>query len=304
MLDILIIGSGPAGLSAAVYAKRANLSVLVAEKEYYGTGQIAESSRVDNYLGFAGVSGYDLGEKFREHAESFGVEFKEGRAEKFEFENNVWKVLFQNGDEIRTKAVIYAAGAVHRHLGIAGEKEFANKGVSYCATCDGAFFKGKTVAVIGGGDTALDDALYLADICSKVYLVHRRDEFRGAAKTVELLRKKEAVEFVLNAKPDVILGTEKVETLRLEDGRSLHVDGVFIAVGMSPVTEAVKGVVELDENGYVAADETGETSAKGFFAAGDVRTKMLRQVVTAAADGGNAAVLAEKYIKQECDNVM
>jgi thioredoxin reductase (NADPH) len=297
MLDVLIIGSGPAGLSAAVYAKRANLDVLVAEKEYYGTGQIAESSRVDNYLGFAGVSGYDLGEKFREHAESLGVEFKEGKAEKFEFVDNVWRVSFGQGDEITAKAVIYAAGAVHRQLGIAGGREFANKGVSYCATCDGAFFKGKTVAVIGGGDTALDDALYLADVCGKVYLVHRRDEFRGAAKTVALLRKKDQVEFVLNAKPDAVLGTDKVEALRLEDGRSLDVDGVFVAVGMSPVTEVVKGVVELDGNGYVVADETGETSAKGFFAAGDVRTKMLRQVVTAVADGGNAAVLAEKYIK-------
>jgi thioredoxin reductase (NADPH) len=252
---------------------------------------------VDNYLGFAGVNGYDLGEKFREHAESLGVEFKEGKAEKFEFEDDIWKVSFQNGDQIYAKAVIYAAGAVHRHLGIEGEKKFANKGVSYCATCDGAFFKGKTVAVIGGGDTALDDALYLSDICSKVYLVHRRDEFRGAAKTVELLRKKEQVEFVLNAKPALIEGTDKVEMLSLENGRSLRVDGVFIAVGMSPVTEVVKGIVELDENGYIVADETGKTSAKGFFVAGDVRTKALRQVVTAVADGGNAAVLAEKYVK-------
>ena len=186
MLDVLIIGSGPAGLSAAVYAKRANLDVLVAEKVYYGTGQVAESNLVDNYLGFAGMNGYDLGEKFREHALSLGVEFQNGEVTHFELIDGIWKVAFQNGDVLETKTVIYAAGARHRHLEIPGENEFAGKGVSYCATCDGAFFRGKVTAVVGGGDTALDDALYLSDISSKVYLVHRRKEFRGSAKTVEI----------------------------------------------------------------------------------------------------------------------
>ena len=298
MVDVLIIGSGPAGLSAAVYAKRANLDVLVAEKIYCGTGQVAESNQVDNYLGLAGINGYELGEKFREHAVGLGVEFKDGEAEQFLQESGNWKVTFKNGDVVEAKTVIYAAGAIHRHLNIPGENELAGRGVSYCATCDGAFFKGKATAVIGGGDTALDDALYLADISSKVYLVHRRDEFRGSAKTVAKLKEKDNVEFVLNAKPAGIVGEDKVTGLQLEDGRSLDVDGVFIAVGMVPVSEPVKDVVELDQSGYIVAGETGKTSTEGFFAAGDVRTKALRQVITAVSDGANAATLAEQYLKQ------
>ena len=297
MLDVLVIGSGPAGLSAAVYAKRANLDVLVAEKVFYGTGQIAESNLVDNYLGFAGINGYDLGEKFREHAVNLGVEFKEGEARAFEFAEGRWNVHFKNGDVVETKTVIYAAGAVHRHLGVQGENEFAGKGVSYCATCDGVFFKGKTTVVIGGGDTALDDALYLADLCSKVYLVHRRDEFRGSARTVEKLKAKENVEFVMEAETAAITGTDKVQKLQLEDGRSLDVDGIFVAVGMIPMTVPVKNVVDLDAAGYIVADETGKTSAEGFFVAGDVRTKALRQVVTAVSDGANAATSAELHIR-------
>ncbi|MDD6480772.1 MAG: FAD-dependent oxidoreductase [Lachnospiraceae bacterium] len=299
MLDVLIIGSGPAGLAAAVYAKRANLKVLVAEKIYCGTGQIAESNLVDNYLGFSGINGYELGEKFREHAISLGVEFKEGEAVRFEQEEGIWHVTFANGDAQESKTVIYAAGAEHRHLDIAGEKEFSGKGVSYCATCDGAFFRNKVCAVIGGGDTALDDALYLSDISSKVYLVHRRDAFRGSAKTVEKLKQKDNVEFVLSAVPSQITGTEKVQTLQLADGRSLDVDGVFIAAGMIPMTGKLQGVAELDAGGYVVADETGKTSAAGFFAAGDVRTKALRQVITAVSDGANAATSAEHYIRQQ-----
>lgn len=298
MTDVLIIGSGPAGLSAAVYAKRANLDVLVAEKIYCGTGQVAESNQVDNYLGLAGINGYELGQKFREHAVGLGVEFKDGEAEQFQQENGIWKVTFKNGDVMEAKTVIYAAGAIHRHLNIPGENELAGRGVSYCATCDGAFFKGKTTVVIGGGDTALDDALYLSDISSKVYLVHRRDEFRGSAKAVARLKEKDNVEFVLSAKPAKIVGEDKVTGLQLEDGRSLAVDGVFIAVGMVPVSEPVKDVVELDQAGYIVAGETGKTSTEGFFAAGDVRTKALRQVITAVADGANAATLAEQYLKQ------
>lgn len=298
MTDVLIIGSGPAGLSAAVYAKRANLDVLVAEKIYCGTGQVAESNQVDNYLGFAGINGYELGEKFREHAVGLGVEFKDGEAEQFQRESGIWKVTFKNGDVVEAKTVIYAAGAIHRHLNIPGENELAGRGVSYCATCDGAFFRGKATVVIGGGDTALDDALYLSDISSKVYLVHRRDEFRGSAKAVARLKEKDNVEFVLSAKPAKVVGEDKVTGLQLEDGRTLDVEGVFIAVGMVPVTEPVKDVVELDQSGYIAAGETGKTSTEGFFAAGDVRTKALRQVITAVSDGANAATLAEQYLKQ------
>ena len=297
MLDILIIGSGPAGLSAAIYAKRANLDVVVAEKMYYGTGQIAESNMVDNYLGFSEINGFELGQKFREHAVHLGVEFKNGEAQKFEFADDFWHVHFKDGDVVEAKTVIYAAGAIHRHLGIPGENDFSGKGVSYCATCDGAFFKEKVATVVGGGDTALDDALYLSDLCKKVYLIHRREEFRGSAITVQKLKDKENVEFVLKVSPVEITGEEKVTTVKLNNGRELTTDGIFIAVGMIPMTEIVKDAVELNENGYIVAGEDGITSAPGFFAAGDVRTKALRQVATAVSDGANAAKSAENYIK-------
>ena len=299
MLDVIIIGSGPAGLSAAVYSKRANLNVLVVEKVYFGTGQIAESHQVDNYLGLLGMNGYDLGEKFRDHAVQLGVEFKNGEAEHFEAFEDGWKIQLKSGEVLETRTVIYAAGAIHRHLGIPGEQDYTGKGVSYCATCDGAFYRGKNVAVIGGGDTALDDALLLSDMCNKVYLIHRRNEFRGSASTVERLQAKENVEFVLETKPSAIIGTDMVERLELEDGRTLEVDGVFVAVGMVPMTIPVKDVVELDTNGYIVADETGKTAVNGFFVAGDIRTKGLRQVVTAVSDGANAATSAEQYIRQQ-----
>ena len=299
MLDLLIIGSGPAGLSAAVYAKRANLNVLVLEKVYCGTGQIAESSQVDNYLGFVGINGYELGEKFRLHAVNLGAEFKPGEAVSFEATGEGWKVQCSNGDIIEAKAVIYAAGAMHRHLGVPGEEEFAEKGVSYCATCDGAFFRNKDAAVIGGGNTAMDDALYLSDICTKVYLIHRRDTFRGSAKTLEKIRQKENIEVVTPAQIAKIEGEDKVCSVELGDGRVLQVDGVFVAVGMIPQTDKIKEIVNLDDMKYVIADETGKTSAQGFFVAGDVRTKPLRQVVTAVSDGANAAAAVVEYLNHE-----
>ncbi len=309
MLDVLVIGSGPAGLGAAVYAKRANLDVIVAEKEYHGTGQIAESDQVDNYLGLPKMNGYDLGEAFREHALSLGIEFCEGMADGFSIgdcgntaeesgpKQSFWNVHFKDGQVIRAKTVIYCAGAAHRRLGVDGEEKFAGKGVSYCAVCDGAFYRGKETAVIGGGDTALGDALYLSDLCDKVYLIHRREEFRGSASTVQQLREKDNVEILTSAVPAKIVGEQTVTALELKDGRSIPVNGAFVAVGMQPQTEPLKGVVQLDESGYVVADETGVTSAAGFFVAGDVRTKALRQVVTAVSDGANAAVSAAEYIK-------
>lgn len=296
LLDVLIIGSGPAGLSAAVYAKRANLGVLVAEKDYLGTGQIAESDKVDNYLGLPDINGYDLGETFREHAVKLGTAFHEGLADGFTRKENSWSVHFADGGEIEAKTVIYCAGAAHRHLGVDGEEEFIGKGVSYCAVCDGAFYRGKEAAVIGGGDTALGDALYLSDLCEKVYLIHRREQFRGSPFTVQLLREKDNVEIITSAVPAKITGAQTVTALELQDGRTIPVNGAFVAVGMQPQTEQLRGVVDLDDSGYVIADETGVTSASGFFAAGDVRTKALRQIVTAVSDGANAAVSAAEYI--------
>ncbi len=297
MVDIIIVGSGPAGMSAAVYGKRAGLSVLVIEKVYYGTGQVAESSHVDNYLGIPGINGYELGEKFRSHAESLDVEFKDGEVIRFEKAADRWYVHLKNGETLESKTVVYAAGAAHRHLGVPGEEEFSGKGVSYCATCDGAFFKGKDVAVVGGGNTAMDDAIYLSDICNKVYLVHRRDVFRGDATTLTKLKETENIELVVPAKVQEVKGGQVVTALQLEDGRSLEVSGVFVAVGMQPATSMLQGIVLMDDNGYIIADETGKTSAAGFFAAGDVRTKELRQIITAVADGANAATSAERYIR-------
>lgn len=297
MVDIIIVGSGPAGMSAAVYGKRAGLSVLVIEKVYYGTGQVAESSHVDNYLGIPGINGYELGEKFRSHAEGLGVEFKDGEVIRFEKAADRWYVHLKNGETLESKTVVYAAGAAHRHLGVPGEEEFSGKGVSYCATCDGAFFKGKDVAVVGGGNTAMDDAIYLSDICNKVYLVHRRDVFRGDATTLMKLKETENIELVVPAKVQEVKGEQVVTALQLEDGRSLEVSGVFVAVGMQPATSMLQGIVLMDDNGYIIADETGRTSAAGFFAAGDVRTKELRQIITAVSDGANAATSAERYIR-------
>ena len=297
MVDIIIVGSGPAGMSAAVYGKRAGLSVLVIEKVYYGTGQVAESSHVDNYLGIPGINGYELGEKFRSHAEGLGVEFKDGEVIRFEKADDRWYVHLKNGETLESKTVVYAAGAAHRHLGVPGEEELSGKGVSYCATCDGAFFKGKDVAVVGGGNTAMDDAIYLSDICNKVYLVHRRDVFRGDATTLMKLEETENIELVVPAKVQEVKGEQVVTALQLEDGRSLEVSGVFVAVGMQPATSMLQGIVLMDDNGYIIADETGRTSAAGFFAAGDVRTKELRQIITAVSDGANAATSAERYIR-------
>lgn len=298
MWDSLIIGSGPAGLGAAIYGKRAGLSVLVAEKEYMGTGQIAESGQVDNYLGLVGKSGYDLGEIFLEDAKKLGVEFYEGEAVAFEKKENGWSVSFDNGEVVEAKTVIYGAGAKHRPLGLPEEADYAGKGISYCAICDGAFYKGKTAVVVGGGDTALDDALYLSDICAQVYLVHRRDEFRGSARTLQKIREKENITVITNAVITAVSGEKKVEEVTLNNGTKLKTDAVFVAVGMIPHTEHLKDFLELDTQGYVVADETGKTSQDGFFVAGDVRTKHLRQVITAVADGANAAVSASEYIRQ------
>ena len=209
--DVSIIGSGPAGLSAAIYAKRANLSAIVIEKEYEGTGQIAESSRVDNYLGMPGISGYDLGETFREHAVKLEVEFLEQEVTRIQKEESgQFQMTFSDSSVIESKTVIYAAGASPRRADIPGEKEYVGKGVSYCAICDGSFYRGKKVAVLGGGDTALDDAAYLAGLAEQVYVIHRRKEFRGAVVTVDQLKEKENVTFVLEHQVKEITGKAKV----------------------------------------------------------------------------------------------
>lgn len=301
MLDTIIIGSGPAGLSASIYIKRANLNVLVIEKDYEGTGQVAESRKVDNYLGIPEISGYELGEKFREHALKSGVNFLEANVINIKKQkDNIIRVELENGEYVEAKTIIYATGATHRRLNVLGEEKYLGRGVSYCAICDGAFYKNKVVAVIGGGDVALDDAVYLSEIAKKVYLIHRRKEFRGAESTLNLLKEKENVEILINSEVDSILGDDKVTGILLKNKRELILDGIFSAIGMIPKTEILKEVIDLDEYGYVKADETGKTNLKGFFVAGDVRKKELRQIVTAVSDGANAATSAINYIR---DNI-
>ena len=298
MYDIIIIGSGPAGLTAAIYACRAGLSFAVIEKEYMGTGQIVYTEQIDNYPGYPGIDGYTLGEKFREHAEALGTVFIENEVTALAKAGKSWEISLSDSGKLEAKAVIYAAGASPKKLGIPGESEFSGRGVSYCALCDGAFFEGRTVAVIGGGDTALSDALYLSKMAEKVYVIHRRDSFRANNSLVKKAEERRNIEFILNAVPTEITGGDAVTGLKVQCGgtRIISADGVFVAIGSLPDTDMLRGIADLDERGYVIASESGITSAEGLFAAGDVRTKEVRQIVTAAADGANALISAQNYL--------
>lgn len=298
MYDIIIIGSGPAGLAAAIYASRAQLKAVVAEKDYMGSGQIAASEQVDNYPGLLGTGGYELGEKFREHAKQLGAEFFEGEASGIKQNGNVFTVNFKDGSELSGKSIIYAAGTSYRRLDVNGSRLL---GVSYCAACDGAFYRNKTVAVVGGGDTALGDALYLANIAEKIYLIHRREEFRGNMTLQKAVFGNPKIEVIRSAVPAEIIGEKRVEAMEIIRGGErlrLDVDGIFVAIGSVPNTQLLNGIVDLDENGYVIAGEDGITSVKGIFAAGDVRTKTLRQVITAAADGAMCVQSAEDHLRK------
>ena len=298
MYDIIIIGSSPAGLTAAIYACRAGLSFAVIEKEYMGTGQIVYTEQIDNYPGYPGIDGYTLGEKFREHAEALGTVFIENEVTALAKAGKSWEISLSDSGKLEAKAVIYAAGASPKKLGIPGESEFSGRGVSYCALCDGAFFEGRTVAVIGGGDTALSDALYLSKMAEKVYVIHRRDSFRANNSLVKKAEERRNIEFILNAVPTEITGGDAVTGLKVQCGgtRIISADGVFVAIGSLPDTDMLRGIADLDERGYVIASESGITSAEGLFAAGDVRTKEVRQIVTAAADGANALISAQNYL--------
>ena len=302
MLDLVIIGSGPAGLSAAVYAKRAMLDVLVLEKEPFQGGQIVNTEQVDNYLGLYGTNGYDLAMKFKEHAEQLEVPFAEGQVSTIEQKDDRRVVVLEDGTRYETKTVLIATGAKHRQLGADGEKEFMGAGVSYCATCDGAFFRGKDVAVVGGGDVALEDALYLAKGCHKVYLIHRRDGFRAAKVLQDAMEKTENIEFLPFYEVKGIHGDGMVQSVTIvenqtKEEKTLDLSGVFVAIGMQPNTEFLQnGIVALDPQGYVIAQENGVTNAKGIFVAGDVRTKELRQIATAVSDGANAVYSIEKFL--------
>jgi thioredoxin reductase (NADPH) len=302
MYDLIIIGSGPAGLSAAIYGKRAGLDLLVLEKDSMSGGQVLNTYEVDNYLGMPGMDGFDMGTKFREHADRLGVEFRETAVKAIQDEGSRKKVCTDSGD-LEAKAVILATGAVHARLGVAGEERLMGKGVSYCATCDGAFFRGKAVAVVGGGDVALEDAVYLARTCEKVYLIHRRDELRGQYVLQQALKSMPNVEFLYSHVVEEIQGEEAVEgicirNLKTDQSSLLSVAGIFVAVGIRPGTELVRELTACDEGGYVIAGEDCATEVPGLFVAGDVRKKPLRQIVTAVADGANAAVSAGAYCRK------
>ena len=294
MYDIIIIGSGPAGLSAAIYAQRACLDTIVIEKNGISGGQVLNTWEVDNYPGFPGVTGFELSRQFREHANKLGARVVQDEVVQVELSGNVKKVVCEE-ETYEARCVILASGAHHRTLEVPGEEELRGAGVSYCATCDGAFFRGRTVAVVGG-------AIFLARMCEKVYIVHRRDKLRGAKRLQERLQALENIEFVWNSETVAIEGNAQVEALRLRqtktgEERRLDVDGVFIAVGIAPESELYAGQLELDEQGYIRADESGQTSVPGVFAAGDVRTKALRQILTAASDGANCVASAERYLQ-------
>ncbi len=327
--DVIIVGSGPAGLGAAIYGKRAMLEILVIEKAGYSGGQVVSTSDVDNYLGLQGINGFDMAMNFRSHAEHFGTEFVDGDVLKIEKNtNDNFYVHLVNGDIFETKTVILAMGAKHSKLDILGESEYTGKGVSYCATCDGAFYKEKTVAVVGGGDVALEDAIYLSKIAKKVYIIHRRNTFRGAKQLQDKVLNTENIEFIKDSIVTEIKGEDKVTALSIKNVKSaenndevkndeikndkerigteridteridIEVDGCFIAIGMKPETELVKGFVELDEKGYIVAGEDGNTSLEGIFVAGDIRTKKLRQIITAVADGANCITSVEEYLNK------
>ena len=297
--DLIIIGAGPAGLTAAIYAKRAGFDTLVIDETGMGGGQIVNTYEVDNYPGLIHINGFDMGMKFKEHATEMGTEFADVTVTGVTKKDDLIYV-YANDAEYVSKALIIATGAKHRSLGIPGEESLRGMGVSYCATCDGAFFRKKVCAVVGGGDVALEDALFLAKGCSKVYLIHRRDEFRGAKVLADKVKETENIEIVYDSRVTEIIGEGSVNRIKVENIKSgsvteLDINGIFIAVGMDPNTELFKDVVELDKSGYIKAGEDCITSTEGIFAAGDLRTKKLRQVITAAADGANAITSVSEY---------
>lgn len=334
--DLVIVGSGPAGLAAAIYAQRARLNTLVIEKEMMSGGQVLSTYEVDNYPGLPGINGFDLGMKLRQHADQLEAVFCEDEVEGIELvkaeeqqgeeqlqaaelreisdsmmsksaaektgNSAVMKRIIGKKDTYYAKTVIIASGAMHSKLGVPGEEEFGGMGVSYCATCDGAFFRKKVTAVVGGGDVAIEDAIFLARMCEQVYLIHRRDQLRGARSLQEKLFALDNVTVLWDTVVEEIRGDGKVNSLAVKNVKTqeqseLSVDGVFVAVGITPNSQPFSQLLTLD-HGYIVADETCETGVPGVFAAGDVRKKQLRQIVTAVADGANAVTSAERYLTE------
>lgn len=302
MYDVVIIGSGPAGLSASIYAKRAGLKAVTLEQNPMSGGQVLNTYEVDNYPGLPGIGGFDLGMKFREHADKLACEFKEDSVLTVKKAEPEGFTIVTTQEEIKTRTVLAAMGATHAKLNIPGEEELAGMGVSYCATCDGAFFRGKVTAVIGGGDVAVEDAIFLSRGCEKVYLIHRRDELRAAAVLQKEVMALPNVEILWDTVAERIEGEEQVQALCVKNVKTgkeekILVDGVFVAVGIIPASDILKDVAECDAKGYLPAGEDCVLSTPGIFAAGDVRKKKLRQVVTAVADGANAITSILEYLQ-------
>ena len=295
ILDLIICGGGAAGLTSAVYAARSGLDFVLIDISSSMGSQITQTSDVDNYTGFEKVNGMELVMKFYEHAKALNAPMINDEVQEISKENGIFTVRCAQG-EYKSRTVIYCSGASHRELGIKGEKELLGKGVGYCAVCDGFFYRNKTVVVVGGGNTAVTDALYLSKICKKVILVHRRDSLRAEKILTERLENAENVEIMFNSEVAEILGEKSADGVLLKSGEKVDCDGVFIAVGIVPRSDTVKNLAELDDNGYIVADESGRTSLDGLFAAGDVRTKELRQIITACSDGANCVDSVNKFL--------
>lgn len=298
MYDLVIIGSGPAGMAATIYAKRACLKTLMIERTGFGGGQVLNTYEVDNYPGLPGISGFELAQKMSEHVSKMKAEIVEDDVISIREDNGIYYITGESST-YETKGIIIATGAKHAHLNVPGEEELAGMGVSYCATCDGAFFTGRDVAVVGGGDVAVEDAIFLARNCRKVYLIHRRDELRAAKTLQEAVKQCDNVEILWNTTVEEIRGEDAVSSLVIKnkvtgEADNLLVSGIFVAVGILPNSECFKGFVNMDAAGYIEAGEECMTSKPFVYAVGDVRTKPLRQVVTAVADGANAVTAFQK----------
>ena len=294
MKDVIIIGAGPAGLTAAIYLARANKNVLVLEEKTYG-GAIVNANIIENYPANINITGFDFATNLYNQVKNLGVKVKFEKV--ISIKNNKIKEVITNKDKYQTKAIIIATGTINRKLGL-NEDDYVGRGVSYCATCDGNFYKNKTVAVVGGGNTAISDAIYLADICKEVYLIHRRDEFRAFGTNIELLKKKKNVKFVLNSVITKLNGHDKLESIEINNKDTLNIDGLFIAIGQNPNNEILLNLINLDKDGYAKSNST-LTNIKGIFVAGDIRHKKLRQLVTATSDGAMAAMEASEYLKDK-----
>ena len=298
--DVIVVGAGPAGMTAALYASRANLSVLMLDRGIYG-GNLNNTAAIENYPGFKTVQGPELAQYMYQGATQFGAQYAYGTVEKVELAGDLKQLTTDMGDVFTAKVLVIATGTQQRHMGVPGEEEYGGRGVSYCAVCDGAFYKNKRVAVLGGGNTALGDAAFLADICESVTVIHRREEFRADKSAVLRLKEKSNVNYELNSVLTGIKGEGAVSSVTVKNiltgaEKEIPVSGLFVAIGQLPQNEAYKDIVELDGHGYIVAGEDCRTSHEGIFAAGDCRTKQLRQLVTAAADGAVAATNACSYI--------